>query len=231
MSAFSVDGTHFLEAEYYSSDDDTDDVIDSHELHYTFLGPEVTELEVDLDESKDTAERVVLLDHSYSAYSRYPTVSQITMETIDKYTETPVQATEFLQSQGLLPLGSLCPKCGNPMKTYYASGHWANFKCNRRTCNLAHSIRKGTFFEHCHLPLKVILKFCHMFLHGKASHKNLREEGCIKGGHHIVQWKTYLRDIFRDYFMDRPSVIGGVGHVVEVDQSSFRIKDSEYSET
>merc|ERR1712080_107248 len=66
-----------------------------------------------------------------------------------------------------------------------------------------------------------VLTFCFMFCSGEASHKNINAVGCIKGPNNIVLWKGYIRDIFRDYFMTNPSVIGGIGHVVEIDQSSF----------
>ena len=49
----------------------------------------------------------------------------------------------------------------------------------------------------------------------------IRHELQIKGQHTIVDWLQFCRDVPVDYFLNNPVPIGGVGHIVEIDESLF----------
>jgi hypothetical protein len=43
----------------------------------------------------------------------------------------------------------------------------------------------------------------------------------IGSEHTVVGWNNFLRDVCAQYFIDHPMVIGGPGHIVEIDESKF----------
>ncbi|CAF1579046.1 unnamed protein product, partial [Didymodactylos carnosus] len=56
---------------------------------------------------------------------------------------------------------------------------------------------------------------------GEDSIAKLMHELDIGSEHTIVDWKKFCRDVCAEYYVRNPSIIGGVGHTVEIDESCF----------
>ena len=53
------------------------------------------------------------------------------------------------------------------------------------------------------------------------SHSFLRRHCKFVSESTIVDWKNFVRDICGEYFLRHPAIIGGVGHIVEIDESAW----------
>ena len=53
------------------------------------------------------------------------------------------------------------------------------------------------------------------------SHKLLRRHCNFASESTVVDWKNFVRDICSEYFLQHPIAIGGVGHIVEIDESAW----------
>ncbi|CAF1624079.1 unnamed protein product [Rotaria magnacalcarata] len=56
---------------------------------------------------------------------------------------------------------------------------------------------------------------------GLDSHKFLKRNVNILGDATIVDWKNFKRDLCVEYFIQHPTIIGGIGHIVEIDESAW----------
>ena len=89
----------------------------------------------------------------------------------------------------------------------------------RATCKSTKSIRHSTFFSNSKLEIGQILDFVYFWSQGLDSHSFLRRHCKFASESTIVDWKKFVRDICGEYFLRHPAVIGGVGHIVEIDGS------------
>jgi hypothetical protein len=55
---------------------------------------------------------------------------------------------------------------------------------------------------------------------GLDAHIHLERHCNIKGDTIIVDWKNFLLDVCVEYCIQHPSMIGGVGHIVETDENA-----------
>ncbi|CAF1582719.1 unnamed protein product, partial [Didymodactylos carnosus] len=93
--------------------------------------------------------------------------------------------------------------------------------CKERSCRLTRSIRDGTFFSGSKLEMSQILDLMLFWSQGVDSHKFLRRHCGFASNSTIVDWKNFLCDVCAEHFLRNPAVIGGVGHIVEIDESSW----------
>ena len=93
------------------------------------------------------------------------------------------------------------------------------FSCAQ--CRTTHSIRNGTFFQQSHLSLGQPFELMHCWSRQEASIGKLMHELDIGSPNTNVTWKNFCRDICAQYFILKPMRIGGPGHIVEIDRSSF----------
>lgn len=125
-----------------------------------------------------------------------------------------------LRNVGLLAHSMQCPKCGEPMtESEYTSGDGLRWRCSKRTCRVARSIRDSSFFARSHLPLKEQMLFIHLWCKGYPA--SLIESDFEYSHSTIVDWSRFCRDICLWHVeadLDH-SAIGGPGHVVEIDES------------
>ncbi|CAF0914041.1 unnamed protein product [Didymodactylos carnosus] len=93
--------------------------------------------------------------------------------------------------------------------------------CREKNCKLTRSIRDGTFFSNSKLEIQQILDLMYFWAHSLDTHHVLHRQCGLGSEWTIVDWKNFLRDICAEYFLRHPAMIGGVGHVVEIDESSW----------
>ena len=89
-----------------------------------------------------------------------------------------------------------------------------------KTAQKKTSIRHGTFFEKSNLTLETIVRFIYLWAHEVLSVKTARREFKMSNGA-IVDWKSFLRDICAEHFIDNPVQLGGPGMTVEIDKGVF----------
>ncbi|VDK67022.1 unnamed protein product [Cylicostephanus goldi] len=123
---------------------------------------------------------------------------------------------EWLRSIGLLA-SPRCSSCQRPMTLNY---------CYRRDCRYGPNgnnkpfatILGGSFFSQCRIAVVKVFALSYLWV---------RELGLVKDksyelgiGHtSIVQWEQYFRDVCCQYFRRNRPVLGGFGHVVEIDET------------
>jgi hypothetical protein len=88
-------------------------------------------------------------------------------------------------------------------------------------CRSTRTIRDGTFFSNSKLTLRQVMDLMFYWSQGLDSHVFPSRHCGIKGDATLVDWKNFMRDICVEYCLKNPAMIGGVGHVVEIDESAW----------
>ena len=83
------------------------------------------------------------------------------------------------------------------------------------------SIRHGTFFTNSKRSIRQILDLMYFWSQKLDSHHFLRRHCRFASESTIVDWKNFMRDVCGESFLRHPQVIGGVRHVVEIDESAW----------
>ena len=129
---------------------------------------------------------------------------------------------------GLLATRMDCPGCNHhcneqraPDRLDEITWHCMNKNCKRRV-----NIRCGSFFEVSKLKLWQVLALTYIWCSNAGRSRGpaqdfVRHELDIGGEHTIVDWFQFCRDVAVSYFLNNPVPIGGLGHVVEIDESLF----------
>ncbi|KII60925.1 hypothetical protein RF11_13898 [Thelohanellus kitauei] len=124
---------------------------------------------------------------------------------------------EFLQTLLLLTKFPLC--CGQIMKLALRSsvidGH--AFRC--LVCRTFSSIRKGTFHEKSKLSLYQIVMLLAYYCEGIHSQNFLIKQSELSHHETLVDWKSFVRDIFMNHVLNHSAQIGFPGIGVQVDES------------
>jgi hypothetical protein len=135
---------------------------------------------------------------------------------------------QWLRDHGLLANRMDCPLCG-----YYCNEHNAGRKldgkiwsCRNKDCEHKTNIRYGSFFEGSKIHLWQILVLTYLWATSAGRSRGMsqdiiRREAKIGGEHTVVDWFQFCRDVPVEYFLNNPSPIGGINHVVEIDESLF----------
>jgi hypothetical protein len=89
-----------------------------------------------------------------------------------------------------------------------------------RICKSTRSLRENTFFSNSKLELQQLVDLIFYWSQGLDAHLFFRRHVQVEAKNTIADWKNFLRDICVDYVVNYPSMIGGDGHVVEIDQSA-----------
>lgn len=133
------------------------------------------------------------------------------------YTDTD-KTIDFLRENGLLVTEYRC--CQNlcsEVKSKSSDGR--EFAC--KICKKRYSIRTGSFFKNARIKIRYLLLLIFLF----AADTELCT--CVKLVSHkisqksISQWFAFLREVCSTALLNTPNVIGGPGHIVEVDESAL----------
>ncbi|KAK9702498.1 hypothetical protein QE152_g29902 [Popillia japonica] len=90
----------------------------------------------------------------------------------------------------------------------------------RRVCGTRVALRTGTFFARSKLSLQQILGFINLWVRCLS-----QTFICVElklSQRTAVDWASFCREACLEYFMYRPTKLGGPGIVVEIDESKFR---------
>lgn len=130
------------------------------------------------------------------------------------------------------PDNTPCPKCSKENRKgvlKYNKCNDGDRKCNLRLyctgvgkrCNYKVSPFTGTFFDGvtCRLPVSTVIELIYCFIHSLSIHDAIRE--CEVNKNTVTDYYNYCRELCATSLAETTSVIGGPGHIVEIDESKF----------
>lgn len=127
----------------------------------------------------------------------------------------------FVQEMGLIQTNTICSSCGGSMTLIACNTTSFPFRwrCSY-PCRKEKSIRANTFFEKSKLLVDEILFFIYYWAYEECSFKKIKRE--LKWqSEAITNWKSYLREVCSLKLQDENEMLGGEGHVVQIDESLF----------
>ena len=135
---------------------------------------------------------------------------------------TEEDAIEFCQGIGLLPSFRVCC-CKHMILRKRSTGRNKGFyfRCGVKSCRKEVSLKKGTFFEAANLSIKQIIYLIYYFARDNQLQDEMKFNLNIVSENTIVDWKNFCRDVCTSYFIRHPVLLGGIGEIVEVDESSL----------
>lgn len=134
-------------------------------------------------------------------------------------TGRPEVTIAWLRQQGLLATDVDCPRCGQPMRDRPLRSVMEGrcWRCRNDACRKYVNLRYGSFFEKSHLSLEAIITVTFMWA---IELTEWQIESQARIGHEAaVQWLQCLRDECSWDLVQAPRPIGGVGHIVAIDES------------
>lgn len=145
-------------------------------------------------------------------------VDSIKIDEFSSLKNNNIVLIKFLQRVGLLPKSIICCQvaCHNITSNNSKIDNYC-FRC--LTCRKFHSIRKGTFFKNSKLSLYQILMLSVYYSEGLSNQELLKKQFDIKSNSTIVDWKSFIRDVFINHQILHSNMIGGPGVVVQIDES------------
>lgn len=126
------------------------------------------------------------------------------------------RARNFFVERGILPKERYCKK-GHIMKLYEER---KKYRCNIRECRIECGMYKDTWLCETKLPLSKALLFIYSWAQDYTTFKFCSKEFDMSSAT-IVDWKNYLREVCAASLLKTPTVIGGKGLTVEIDESCF----------
>ena len=126
---------------------------------------------------------------------------------------------EFCQRYSLLKQTPYCQMHGTQYILHKYKNTY-NWTCNRKGhLRRPHiSIREGSIFHGFHLSIDTIIRFLYCWSYELFNHSDFLRELDLSDKT-VVNWKNFLRDICAQHFLQNPPIIGGLGHIVEIDES------------
>ena len=94
------------------------------------------------------------------------------------------------------------------------------WRCNSKTWAYKITLRKDSWFKHSHLTIPQIVKLTYYWVH-KVQQEVVLRELRIESGHTLVDWYNFAREVCAEILLQDNKVIGGVDHIVEIDESKF----------
>ena len=132
---------------------------------------------------------------------------------------------DWLQGRGLLgDFSGICECCFEGKvklvedKSYSKDG--VVWRCTNRKCNKKVSIREGSWFSGSHLLLEQIVKLTYYWVYSLPN-DHISRELKIGSEHTLVDWKNFAREVCLEILQQDNCKIGGIGKVVEIDESKF----------
>ena len=131
---------------------------------------------------------------------------------------------DWLQGRGLLgDFSGICECCFEGkvklVEDKYYSKDGVVWRCTNRKCNKKVSIREGSWFSGSHL-LEQIVKLTYYWVYSLPN-DHISRELKIGSEHTLVDWKNFAREVCLEILQQDNCKIGGVGKVVEIDESKF----------
>jgi len=114
-----------------------------------------------------------------------------------------------------------------------SSEHWRDhrtpvvFRCNNKACKKDYiSVRQGSFFEQSNLSFEQVLLIVNLFCANVTSYEQIQFQAQLDNDKlssaTIADWLSYCREVCLESIIKQtPTVIGGAGCTVEIDESKF----------
>ncbi|GBM95020.1 hypothetical protein AVEN_29382-1 [Araneus ventricosus] len=131
---------------------------------------------------------------------------------------------DFCMKMDLIAKEYVCPSCNEKMELSECSTLedgfiWCCRKYGQNAHHIKRSVRKGSWFECSHLSMPEVLIFTYLFVK-KTSNEWIVDELNVSEPT-VVDWKSFCREVCVDMIIRGSKKLGGVGHVVEIDESKF----------
>ncbi|GBO15184.1 hypothetical protein AVEN_38646-1 [Araneus ventricosus] len=131
---------------------------------------------------------------------------------------------DFCMKMDLIAKEYVCPACNEKMELSECSTLedgfiWCCRKYGQNAHHIKRSVRKGSWFECSHLSMPEVLIFTYLFVK-KTSNEWIVDE-LIVSELTVLDWKSFCREVCIDMIIRGSKKLGGVGHVVEIDESKF----------
>ena len=133
---------------------------------------------------------------------------------------------KLLMDHGLLPDKKLCEKCGKEChidmrrKAFRCEKVSAQGKKGKKKCNFFQSLYKGTWLEKSHVDFETNMRFVNLFMQDYFSYKVAKTELRLTD-RTICDWASFCREVMVAWSVSQEGKIGGVGEIVEIDESKF----------
>ena len=132
---------------------------------------------------------------------------------------------DWLQGRGLLgDLSGICECCfegkGKLVEDKSYSKDGVVWRCTNRKCNKKVSIREESWFSGSHLLLEQIVKLTYYWVYSLPK-DHISRELKIGSEHTLVDWENFAREVCLENLQQDNCKIGGIGKVVEIDESKF----------
>ena len=138
---------------------------------------------------------------------------------MDKIKDT-ASCLNFLRQKNLIYTEKQCGQCNVPcilIKHHCRDTQmWRCPDCLKKL-----SIRADSFFSKSNLELRSIVLVIYFFSCGSSVKETVIHLTGNVSKKSIIQWYSYLREICSAYLINHSPRLGGVGHIVEVDESLF----------
>lgn len=127
---------------------------------------------------------------------------------------------EWFAKYGLISNRVRCPECQTfcHLMNSNERGDGKIWRCEEG--HYKQSIRKDSFFEGSHLTLVQLIDFIY-FWSKRMFLKDIKEEVDISSWTTAVDWANFIRDVCGLWCFDQQEQIGGIGQVVEIDESKW----------
>lgn len=131
---------------------------------------------------------------------------------------------EWLMNAGLIGDRYECPNCKEGMKLCATGGGDSSdgftWRCRKRSHgDIKRSIRKGSWFSDSHLKLTDILLLTNCWIR-EMPFKHIEAEVNVTGKT-VTDWTSFCREVCMEVCLMSSEPIGGVGMIVEIDESKF----------
>lgn len=173
--------------------------------------------------SSSSLPSVQLLFSSMALSSSLPSLDDISNREWVELTTGQEKLIKFCQTLGLLPsiMKEPCSQGHTTWKIGVNSRACDQFSWRCITCRSTRTLRDNTFFSHSKLTLQQVMDLMYYWSQGLDSHIHTARHCGITGDATIVDWKNFIRDICVEHCLKYPAMIGGVGHIVEIDESAW----------
>eukprot|EP00731_Ephydatia_muelleri_P030038 Em0021g561a len=149
-------------------------------------------------------------------------VDHITYRDLCRALSDVESTVHWCQRHKLLAERKSCPKCGREMhlvKRKAVNKEEMGWRCPRKGCRLEVALRSGTFFEGSKLGIEKIMRMVYLWS-VKTPLVKMKEEIEV-AAQTAVDWYNFICDVYAQYFIHHPTIIGGLGVEVEIDESKF----------
>jgi transposase-like protein len=137
------------------------------------------------------------------------------------------EIVDFYVKHGIINDVCLCKRCGNrvilnrKVLTFQCYCRVSIRKQKAKQCNWRGSCRAGSFINNVHLPLRKCWRLVNHFLCHDPPRQPFLKQSLKVGDHTIVDWFSFIREVYAEEVSATSERLGGPGKVVEIDEAKF----------